>query len=1267
MAQENGTTVYEEDFSDDPNYTVNISSNVQNESEVFWDEGPDNFFVKARNQQSDAWHAVGISPSFTTVQPTDGFSVSFKFNPVTLGDDRDPGIYFVDAEEPSPPDKTRAFEFVIDTENANQQFYLRSSTGDQFLTPQIPAQNEQYEATITYYPASQTVDLEVLRQDGSTFVDQRRVSMSISNAFNQVMIGEIESAQSADQFSGTTTIRLDDFQIQTNETEPLAPENPLASTSDGQAELSWLASTASDVAGYNVYRAVQPFEEVAQATKVNSSLLSDTSFTNTGLSVGTTYYYRMTTVDGDGNESEPSTLVAATPVSGKAIVHSEDFSDDPGYTAAYTGNVQVESKVSWDGGPDNFFVKARNSQTYAAWHAVGISPSFPTVQPADGFTVSFQFNPVRLEDDRDPGLYFVDDEASSPPDKTRAFEFVIDTEDANQQFRLTSSTGDQFLSPQIPAQNEQYEVTVTYYPASQTVDLEILRQDGSTFVDQRRTSMEIPNAFNQVMIGEIESAESAYPYSGFDKIRIDNLQIHTNNTQPLAPENLLASASDGQALLSWLASAAEDVAGYNVYRSTQPFDEIAQATKANPTLLSGDNFTDTGLSNGTTYYYRTTTVDNEGNESGPSVLTTAMPLAGKTTVHSEDFSDDPGYTAAYTGNVQVESKVSWDGGPDNFFVKARNSQTYAAWHAVGISPSFPTVQPADGFTVSFQFNPVRLEDDRDPGIYFVDAGEPSPPDKTRSFEFVIDTEDANQQFRLSSSTGDQFLSPQIPAQNERYEVTITYYSGDQRVNLEILRQDGSPLVDNQEISMEISNFFSQVMIGEIESAQSADQFSGTTQIRIDGIRVRSNASLPSAPSGLSAQASHEQVTVSWADTTNPDLDEYWLYRGTTEEFDTSGARIAAVGQNTTQYEDTNVSNGTTYFYRVLATNQNGFIGELSPEVSATPVENLVASVSETVSSDGTVDFGATGVDIAFVGVDGSGTVTVEKYSDSPENIDGISESNVSSYRHVITADGDLTFGTNTEVRLDVSTLDGISDATNVTIYKRPEVGSGTFSELSTTYDSDSNELYATTDSFSEFALASNTEPLPVELANFEATRLDNRIRLSWRTASEQNNARFEIQRKTGHSSSWQQVGTREGAGTTTELQRYQFTDENLPFETERFSYRLKQVNTDGTTTLSSSVQVEIGAPEQVELRAPFPNPATGRVTVRYAIPENLEDQRMRLVLYDVLGRRVRTIASGEDPGRNEISHRISRLSTGTYFLRLTAGEKRKTKRFTVIR
>jgi len=329
-------------------------------------------------------------------------------------------------------------------------------------------------------------------------------------------------------------------------------------------------------------------------------------------------------------------------------------------------------------------------------------------------------------------------------------------------------------------------------------------------------------------------------------------------------------------------------------------------------------------------------------------------------------------------------------------------------------------------------------------------------------------------------------------------------------------------------------------------------------------------------------------------------------------------------------------------------------------------EDLVASVSATVSSDGPVDFGATGVDIAFSDVDGSGTVTVEKFGDPPENVEGISESNVSSFRYVITADGDLTFGTDTEVRLAVSSLQGVSDPTNVTIYTRPEVGASAFSELTTTYDADADELVAATGSFSEFALASNTEPLPVELANFEAEQLEGSVHLTWHTASERDNARFEVERRTVKQGSWQQVGSVQSkapGGTTTQPQSYRFTDTDLPYAADSLTYRLRQVDTDGTATLIDPVTVRRGAPGEVQLRAPFPNPVRSRATVRLALPER---QEVTLRVYDVLGRRVATIKDGPmEAGRTQFQLETSRLSSGVYFLRLRAEQATRTRKLTV--
>ena len=348
------------------------------------------------------------------------------------------------------------------------------------------------------------------------------------------------------------------------------------------------------------------------------------------------------------------------------------------------------------------------------------------------------------------------------------------------------------------------------------------------------------------------------------------------------------------------------------------------------------------------------------------------------------------------------------------------------------------------------------------------------------------------------------------------------------------------------------------------------------------------------------------------------------------------------------------------------------------------VSNGVPSVTTTVTSDATVDFEETGVDLAFSGVGAAGEVTVEKLDTSPSGTDGLpSGETVSSYRFVIDADEALSF-TSADVRLDVSTLGGVNNPGRVDLYKRPTPGSGSFTKLTTSYEPNPNELRASVSSFSEFVLVSDTDPLPVELARFDA-RLsgDDAVTLRWSTAAETNNAGFEIQRKIIGSPSeeafsaqsppdddspaqWHTLNYVEGSGTTTAPQTYRFRDPNLPYTADRLTYRLKQIDTDGTTSLSDPVTVERGPVQTLQLRGTYPNPARSTATVRYAIPERIASDDARLHLYDVMGRQVRTLPVRPDAGRHQQPLNLSTLASGTYVLRLTAGGATKTRRLTVV-
>lgn len=98
-------------------------------------------------------------------------------------------------------------------------------------------------------------------------------------------------------------------------TPPSAPANLEGVSGDGEITLNWSANSESDLDGYNVYRAQESFSGVSGRTPLNSQLLTETGFTDTDVENGTTYFYRITALDEDENESSTSTMVEITPFS----------------------------------------------------------------------------------------------------------------------------------------------------------------------------------------------------------------------------------------------------------------------------------------------------------------------------------------------------------------------------------------------------------------------------------------------------------------------------------------------------------------------------------------------------------------------------------------------------------------------------------------------------------------------------------------------------------------------------------------------------------------------------------------------------------------------------------------------------------------------------------------------------------------------------------------------------------------------------------------
>jgi surface protein len=201
-----------------------------------------------------------------------------------------------------------------------------------------------------------------------------------------------------------------------------------------------------------------------------------------------------------------------------------------------------------------------------------------------------------------------------------------------------------------------------------------------------------------------------------------------------------------------------------------------------------------------------------------------------------------------------------------------------------------------------------------------------------------------------------------------------------------------------------------------------------------------------------------------------------------------------------------------------------------------------------------------------------------------------------------------------------------------------------------------------------FQLQAGGDALPVELTDFQAAHDEQTALLTWQTASEQQNAGFAVQHRgpdvtQGDTGAWTRIGFVEGHGTTTTSQPYRFRTKRLAVGTHRF--RLKQVDTDGSTTVSHAVEVQIGIQNAYALSAPTPNPTAGEAHVQLTVRET---QPVRVAVYDVLGREVRVVFDGPMSAQQPTTLRIGEgLPAGQYFVRAVGERFSATERLTIVR
>ncbi|MDW3649092.1 MAG: Ig-like domain-containing protein [Bacteroidia bacterium] len=173
----------------------------------------------------------------------------------------------------------------------------------------------------------------------------------------------------------------------------------------------------------------------------------------------------------------------------------------------------------------------------------------------------------------------------------------------------------------------------------------------------------------------------------------------------------------------------------------------------------------------------------------------------------------------------------------------------------------------------------------------------------------------------------------------------------------------------------------------------------------------------------------------------------------------------------------------------------------------------------------------------------------------------------------------------------------------------------------------------------------NGSSFPVEWLDFTAREGDKGVELDWATASELNASHFEVERSMNGGDIFTKIGQLEAAGTSSEVNFYQFQDTDLPFSVRgKLVYRLKQVDLDGAFEYSKSVEIEIEALPGIQIKL-FPNPVQDQLNLSWSGDVRLSSISILNLLGEVTYKKEWDLA--DKSGSEQVD--VSQLSPGMYF------------------
>jgi uncharacterized repeat protein (TIGR02543 family) len=447
---------------------------------------------------------------------------------------------------------------------------------------------------------------------------------------------------------------------------PAAPTGLNASTGSAQISLNWTAS--SGAISYNIYRGTSAGGESTTAIATGVTVAS---YIDSGLTNGMTYYYKVAAVNA-GGASANSNEASAAPLAGGSTQdinltgYSQTFDDEFNTLSVTTAN--PKGAANWYAGPangstgdfseSNWNINALSvsngiltNQAYYAnpavngqnWQSGEMSSIDPSVT---GFSQKYGYFEIRCQmPNAGTGSWpsFWLDSTSGVTggqnEEIDIFEWygVTNTPGSDQDFVSEAShnwnpdgsqntTQPYIYAPQTAMPDGQYP-----WQAYHTYGCQIDPVHITWYIDGVQTNqIATPTSYitspffmilDYALGGGWPLSGSPIATEGSSSLLVDWVRVYSlpSSSAPSAPTGLSAVGGNGQVALNW--TAATGATSYNVYRGTSTGGESTTPIATNVTAAT---YTDTGLTNGTAYYYEVKAVNTYGT-SGSSNEATGTP------------------------------------------------------------------------------------------------------------------------------------------------------------------------------------------------------------------------------------------------------------------------------------------------------------------------------------------------------------------------------------------------------------------------------------------------------------------------------------------------------------------------------------------------------------------------------------------------------------------------------------------------------------------